>query len=204
MPAPLTNLIPLQELPPGAVNSIRRGAVNFALKEAATRLGMSIDELVVRDVRPVEDLQMYSTGTTLATIEDWVFTTAATTTTGFVTVTGDKNMGNNRFVVLFGVRDNRLAIATVATAAPAALVVGPSSVSLVKVSVGGADKVVWDTKCMQGYGQDQAAFTQYFVLIPQNTTFNISYYKSQATASMLIWLALIGITVEPRGKIISP
>ena len=147
---------------------------------------------------------MYSTGTTLATIEDWVFTTAATTTTGFVTVTGDKNMGNNRFVVLFGVRDNRLAIATVATAAPAALVVGPSSVSLVKVSVGGADKVVWDTKCMQGYGQDQAAFTQYFVLIPQNTTFNISYYKSQATASMLIWLALIGITVEPRGKIISP
>lgn len=204
MAAAMTELRPYRELTPGFINHIHEDVRRALLAIVAKELNLNEDQLLTRNVRPVLDLKMYSTGTTDATVEDWVFTTAATTTTGFVTVTGDKTMTDNRFVALYGIRDARLPIGTIATAAPAALVAGPSSVSLVRINVGGADRVIWDTKVVQGYGQDQSAFAQAAVIIPQNASFNISYYKSQATASMLIWLQLVGIVCEPRGKTFSP
>lgn len=199
-----TQLIPIQELTPGQVGAIRNVVKNNLVSKASHELNLPEDKLVVRDVRPVEDLAMYASHGSAATVEDWLFTSTASTGTGFVTVTGTATMDDNRYVALFGVRDYRLGIATVATAGPATLICGPSSVSLVKINVGGADKVVWDTKVMQAYSQDLVAFTPSPVIIPQNVTYNIYYYKSQATNSMVIWLQLIGLVVEPRGKTISP
>lgn len=199
-------LVPIKELTPGAIGKIRNDVIETTVALAERELSLSRDRLVVRDVRPVEDLQIYASHGAAATVEDWIFTTTNTTDTGFVTVTGDASMADDRFVALFGIRDKRMKIADVAAATPAEQKVGPSSVSLVKLSVGGADKVIWDTKCVQGYAYlgNLVAFCPSAVIIPQNLTFNIYYYKSDATASMIIWLELIGITVEPRGKTISP
>ena len=197
-------LIPIQQMTPGAVTALRSAVVNALVAKASQILNLAPEKLVVRNTRPVEDLIMYSTGTTNATVEDWIFTTAATTTTGFITITGDKTMADNRFVALYGFMDFRLGIATRATAGAAALIVEPSSHSLIRISVGGADRVIWDTKVVQAHLNDQVAVTNSPVIIPQNTTFNIAIYKSQATSAMIVSAGLLGVTVEPVGKIVSP
>ncbi len=209
MPASLINLIPLAELTPGQVGAIRNEVIDNLVKQASQELRLSPDSLVVRDVCPVRDLAMYSVLTTAATTEDWVFN-ASTTAAAFVSVTGTNAMADQRYVALYGVRDLRTGLmATGAGGASAtlacALGIAAACVSLIKINIGGSDKVIWDIKAMEAYPRWAAAFAPTAVVIPQNASFNISYYKMDSAAGQKpIFLQLVGVTVEPRGKVISP
>ena len=77
-------------------------------------------------------------------------------------------------------------------------------VSLIKIQVGGADKVIWDLGSMEAYIDMNVAFTQAPVLIPQNVSYNIYYYFKTTAPGIKAWLQLIGVVVEPRGLTISP
>ena len=204
----LTQLIPIVELTPGQVGHIRNSVINRVIAEAAKELRMEPDKLVVRDVRPVGDLQMlYSTGVD-ATTENWYYNATATTN-GYQSVTGDKTMGDQRWVALFGVRDFRCNLGGLLTATvpcTSGVVNDLSRVSLIKINVGGGDKVMWDSKGMQAYQQAPVAITPSAVIIPQNTIFNISYYKAMTVVSDCgaFTMQLIGVAVEPRGRLISP
>ena len=82
--------------------------------------------------------------------------------------------------------------------------------SMIKFEVGGSTAAIWQIESMSAYKWDQAAFSPAAVIIPQNTNFNIKFYmkhKSMTKATGLvgsIWLQLIGVTIEPRGKVITP
>lgn len=210
MAMPITTLIPIPELTPGAVGSIRNQVINAVVKTAATELGLPQDKLVVRDVRPVGDLQMYAGGTTDATVEDWIYDSSTITASAYNTVTGDKTMGDNRFVALFGVRDLRGTLTIHATGAGGTsnyyeMFSMASVVSQIKVAVGGSDKVIWDIESIQPYKNQMVGFTNSPVIIPQNTLFNIKYYYNGAQCpGSRVNLQLIGVTVEPRGKVIAP
>jgi len=207
MSAALIQLIPIQELTAGQVGAIRNSVINQVVAMASKELHMPEEKLVVRDVRPVGDLQMYFNAAVDATTEAWFYNCTATTN-GYVSVSGDKTMGDQRWVAIYGVRDWRLSQGNILTATVLATMtnVDLSRVSLVKISVGGGDKVIWDTKSMSGYTEAQVAFTPSAIIIPQNTTFNIRYYKATNTVSDcgVMSLQLIGVAVEPRGKLVSP
>lgn len=206
--AALIQLIPMQELSAGQVGAIRNQVISQVVATASKELHMAEEKLVVRDIRPVADLQIYYSGTTDATSESWAYNSTATTN-GYVSITGDKTMGDQRWVAIYGVRDMRLALGGIYTAtnvATSGMCQDISRVSLIKISVGGGDKVIWDTRSMGGYTEAQVAFSPSAIIIPQNTTFNIRYYKNMYTVSDcgMFSLQLIGVCVEPRGKVVSP
>jgi len=199
-----TLLIPVCEMPPGSISQIRNQVKDQLLAIAQPELKIATKDLIIRDLRWVEDLQAYSVGTTAATINDWTFTTAGTATTGFITITGDKQMGNQRFVALYGVRDLRLTYGT-QQAAATVLAAIPQAVSLVKIDVGGGTRAQWDLSKVEGtLVGELAGVSPSAVIIPQNVLFNIYFYKSLGVASVIARVVLMGMVVEPRGLVISP
>ena len=203
----LTHIIPIQELTPGQVGKIRNDAIEGTVAMASKELNLPRERLVVRDVRPVADLAMYSILTTASTVEWWYYSltadavgwTAVSPTTG--------TMGDNKFVCLFGIRDLSTHVghsSMAATATTASRNDGWPVISMVKLNVGGSDKVTWDACGLRGYS-DHVGFTPSAVIIPQNTSFVIYYYQEEKNATALTtFFQLIGVTVEPRGLTISP
>jgi len=215
MGAALTQLIPIQELTPGAVGAIRNQVINSVVALASSELGLAPEKLVVRDVRPFSDLQLYAGGTTDSTLDQWLYDATTTTAAAFTAINGSKTMGDQRYVALFGIRDLRRGLgihttgmATGDTAVGLAAIpehAKPAAVvSLVKINVGGADKVIWDLTSIEAYPEQQIGFTPSAVIIPQNASFVISYYFKTTIAGIRANLQLIGVAVEPRGKVISP
>ncbi len=209
MAASIVNLLPLAELTPGQVGAIRNSVIDSLVKQASQELRLSPDSLIVRDVLPVTDLAWYTTPGTAATVQDWVYN-ATTTSAAFVSVTGTAAMADQRYVALYGVRDLRVGLMATGpggASATAAVTLGEvaAAVSLVKINVGGSDKVIWDIKNMEAYPRWASAFAPTAVVIPQNASYNISLYKMDSAAGQKpIFLQMIGVTVEPRGKVISP
>lgn len=200
-----TQLIPLAELSPGAVGAIRNKVIEQVVAEAARLTNLDKSQMVVRDVRPVLDLGLYSGGTTDATVEDWVYT-ATSGVSGFTSVSGPNVMADQRFVAIYGVRDLRkgLGVHATATAPTTEVFLGPT-VSFIRITVGGSEKTYWDSSVVQAYDEYSVAFSPTAVIIPQNASFNIHYYFTPSTlADAIARLQLIGVTVEPRGKLISP
>lgn len=202
MGAALTQLIPVQELPAGQISAIRNSVIDNLVRQVSKELNRPETDLVVRDLRPVEDLVLYSTGTTAATINDWVFTTAASTTQGFVTITGDQTMGDQRFVAIFGVKDLREVYGIKQAAATVAHCL-PQYISLIKINVGGTDKAMWDISKLQCY-EEHAGICPSACIIPQNTLYNLSLYKSLGVSGGVANIVFDGIVVEPRAKTVSP
>ena len=210
----LTQMIPLRELAPGQVSAIRNQVIAHVVAKASKELGMSPGELVVRDTRPLLDLTMRAQSITTSTSERWGFTATDTITPGFATVTGAATMGDQRFVALYGVRDRGLnkGGSDGATAATA-MWTWQMNYSFVLIQVGGADKVVWDMSSLRAYKRENSCFSSSAVIIPQNAGYNIQYYRPGSLGAGVPvdsdvhsthWLQLIGVTVEPRGKVISP
>lgn len=199
-----TLLIPTQDLPPGQVSAIRNEIFKSLAQFAAIELKMPVGDLVVRDLRPVEDLVLYSTGTTPATINNWLFTTAATATTGFVTVTGDREMADQRYVALFGVKDLKDSHGPTAIVGATSCAVSPQAISLIKIIVGGSDKAIWDLCKCACYTNACAGISPSAVVIPPNALYNIQYYKTLPIASAPAYIVLEGVVVEPRGLVLSP
>lgn len=221
MQATQTQLIPIQEMTPGAVGAIRNQVINNLVAQVSRELGLPADKLVVRDIRPLLDLAMYGEAAATATSERWGYV-ATGTTIGFTTVTGAGTMGDQRYVAIYGVRDRGImrgasGSATISSATAAIGIASPGGykqvISLIKINVGGADKVIWDISGVRAYTDAAVAFSPSAVVIPQNASFNIYYYRQGSievgieTAPVtdeICWLQLVGVTVEPRGKVISP
>jgi len=199
-----TLLIPTCELPPGAISQIRNQVKDALVAIASHEMKLQPKDLIVRDLRWVEDLQAYSTGTTAATVNDWTFTTAAGVATGYAVVTPVANMTTNRYVALFGVRDLRWTYG-VAQAAPTTRVALPQAVSLIKIDVGGGTRAIWDLSKVEGVIiGEMAGICSTAVIIPQNTSYQISYYKMLAVNSVIARIVLAGLVVEPRGIVCAP
>jgi len=211
--ATLTHLVPLQELSPGAVGAIRNQVIKSTVAQAVRELNLPEDKLVVRDVRPLLDLAMDSAVGTASTSERWGFGDALVAI-GWISVTGANTMGDQRYVALYGVRDMGLNYGASGSATiPVALASYKEIISFIRINVGGADKVVWDISGIRAYQDANVAFAPSAVVIPQNASFNISYYREGSleagvpvapTTLEVAWLQLVGIVVEPRGKVISP
>ena len=210
-----TQLIPFAELAPGAIAAIRNSVISGVVALASKELTLPPDKLVVRDLRPFADLALYSGGTTALTSEIWGYA-ATGTTAGYVAINAaTATMGDQRYVAIYGVRDrHNNAISGSATLAPAASNANAKQVvSLIKINVGGSDKVLWDISSMYAYMDGRSAFAYGAVVIPQNSSYVISYYRmgllevgvyAAPVTDEIAWLQLVGVVVEPRGKVISP
>jgi len=214
MSVALTHIIPLRELAPGQVSAIRNQVIAKVVAQASHELGMPPSQLVVRDVRPLLDLAMRMQSVTTSTSERWGHVATDTITPAFATVTGAATMGDQRFVALYGVRDRGLnkGGSDGATAATT-MWTWQMNFSFIMIQVGGADKVVWDISSVRAYRRENTCFSSSAVIIPQNAGYNIQYYRPGSLGAGVpvnsdidstTWLQLIGITVEPRGKVISP
>jgi hypothetical protein len=202
-----TCLIPIQELTPGQVGAIRNQAIQAVVALASRELAMTEDRLVVRDVRPTTDLELYEGPADTAAYDKWEFD--VTETAGYIDAnSASATMADQRYVCLFGVRDRRLNIggasgASGATTAAGAVSTARTRISLIKVIVGGAEKVIWDTTNLEAYSGDLVGFTSSPVIIPQNASYKVQYYHLDALGGR-VYLQLIGVVVEPRGKVVSP
>ena len=204
-----TYLVPVQEMTPGMVAEVRNSVIDQVVRIAAKELGMAEKDLVVRDVLPVNDLGFDFSAASGGTGEcNWEFA-ATVTTVGYATVTGASTMSNNRYVAIFGVRDLRMGIgATYGCTDQLGFILPPSPTSLIKFEVGGAVKAIWDTTGLSAY-REMAGFTTAPILIPQNAAYNIYFYNRPygtvgTGIAIYSYLQLIGVTVEPRGQLVSP
>lgn len=212
MPALECQLIPIREMQPGQIGAIRNRVIDFVVKRAAKELAMPEEKLVVRDVRPASDLALYAGGTTTSTVDEWLYDATSTTSNAFTSVSGSAQMGDQRYVAIFGVRDLRKSLGlhntsmgtdltgfvTSGQSLPAAQVV-----SFIKIIVGGSDKVIWDLSSFQPYA-DSVGYSNSPVIIPQNTQYQIQYQFNTTIAGIRAYLQLIGVVVEPRGRTITP
>ena len=210
----LTQLIPLQELTPGQVGKIRNDAINAIVAKACRELNKLPDDLVVRDILPYTDIGWDYGTASAGTVNKWVHNATAAAV-GYSSITGAETMADNRYVAIFGVRDYSAGLGATlgATGGAATMAAGGSTIypalammSLIKFNVGGADKVIWDITCLRAYLASgvAVAFSPSVVVIPQNTSFNVYFYQQLANADIDVYLQLLGVTVEPRGKLISP
>ncbi|MBW2559622.1 MAG: hypothetical protein JRE40_02080 [Deltaproteobacteria bacterium] len=197
MPA-LTQLIPVQELAPGAVAAIRNEVVNFLLAKASSELKMGRDLLIARDLRPQSDLDWGSDATTglaktALTTDIWNLTSDDSLSGYLPLITSASTvMADQRYVGIFGLRDTRMALAT-----PIAQVT-----SLWKFDVGHSVKAIWDLSKCNAYKSMICGVSPSAIIIPQNTYFQIYGYSIATNTAHYVLLE--GVVVEPRGKVISP
>jgi len=198
-----TVLTPIQELAPGQVSAIRNGVIDAVVKKASKELSLPENKLVVRDIRAYDDLGFgnntdYSATATITNV--WGTFVSGTTTyvlsaasTGYVDAIADnKTMGDDRYVVLFGVRDWRICRPTTID----------YQVGLVKFEIGNADKAIWDvTKC-EAYKNYIAGITSSAIVIPPNAPYQIQCFL--IASGVALHLQLMGVVVEPVGLVITP
>ena len=208
-------LIPLQEMTPGAVGAIRNQVVSALVFLVSQELNMAPDKLVCRDVRPASDLAMYAGGTTTSTVDEWLYDATTTTANAFTAVSAAATMGDQRYVALFGVRDIRGRVGVHSTAMGVALIdtgggtdytarpLPAAVVSFIQLQVGGANKVIWDVNSIESY-DTPVGFSPSPVVIKQNVSYQIQYLFNTTIAGLRTWLQLIGIVCEPRGRTITP
>jgi len=169
-------LIPASELTIGASASIRHAIVASLVAQASKELSLPPDKLVVRDIRPLGDLDY--------TYEDWMENTGATAGAFETMTTG--SMGDQRFVGIYGLK-----------------LKGDSAdaCSQIRVNVGGGDRIIWHIQSLSKR-DDWIGFCPAGVIIPQNAAYTISRYVR--AVSVPFYCQLKGVAVEPRGKLISP
>ena len=218
MRAAQTQLIPMQEMTPGMIAEVRNSVITSTVALASKEIGLPPDALIVRDILPNTDLTWkFSTTSSATTGESWERNMTAVAI-GYQTVaTG--NMATQRFVAIFGLRDGRV---TSGPTGASTLVSGLYSnathaigdylilntTSLVKFEVGGGARAIWDSSSMLPY-MDKVAFCPSAVVIPQNAAFTIYIYQigtegnNVTVAELAAFIQPIGVTVEPRGKLVT-
>lgn len=196
--ATLSQLIPVQELAPGAVGAIRNAVVTFLLAKASQELKMDSDMLIVRDIRPQSDLDWGSDATTGleqtgVTSDIWNILSDDALSGYLPLITSASTvMADQRYVGIYGLRDTRMALAT-----PIAQVT-----SLWRFDVGHSYKAIWDLSKCNAYKTMICGVSPTVIVIPQNTYFQIYGYSIALTTAHYVLLE--GVVVEPRGKVISP
>lgn len=195
MGAALMHLVPKQEYAPGAVAAIKNQVVNSLIDKASQELSLRPEQLVARDIRSYEDLWWCKTDSVVATEDDWLFTTTTINTWESIS-DDDRTMADERFVAIWGLRDMwmRTQMDTDAVTVPA--------ISLVRITVGGATKTIWDLGPCGCYAPEITGICPSAIIIPQNASFLFEGYVNAAATA--IYLMPLGIVCEPRGKLISP
>lgn len=197
--------IPVAELAPGAIAAIRNEIIGILMARASRELNKSPEQLIVRDLRPLDDIGWAThddIGTTALDENEWIFESDDSKNQGTFTamVSSDYDeMGDDRYVAIYGVKDMRMSLSS-----PIA-----QALSMLKFNVGGNDKVIWDLQNMQAYPNALAAVCPSpGVIIPPSTAFQIYGYGclSDGTTATDIdcYIVLEGIVVEPKGKVLSP
>ena len=175
MTASLIQLIPLSELASGQTAAIRNEIVKKMVAEVMSKTNLKEEQLVVRDIRPKDDLDY--------TYDDWYETTGATADAYETMSTG--TMGDVRWVGIYGIKDDPLT----------------QSCSSIKFNVGGADKVIWNLQSLNEY-DGMVGVSPSGIIIPQMTPYTISRYVRSASSPT--HLVLKGVVIEPRGRVLSP
>lgn len=200
--AKLTQLVPMQELSAGQVSAQRNRVIKDLLARASRELKMAEDKLVVRDIRPFTDLG-WATEDTAAdalvkaaiTADRWDFTTDDANALWLSAIlTTKRTMADQRYVAIFGLRDSRVAYATIIAI----------QCTLWRFQVGNSYKAIWDASKCYAYRNHVAGFCPTEIVIPQNTQFNIFGYLPTAVGNALSHVSLEGVVVEPSGKVVSP
>ena len=196
-------LIPACEMPVGAISQIRNQVKKSLLEIASTQLKMPQKDLVVRDLRWVEDIVGYATAGVASTVNDWTYTGAGAAT-GYISVTGVAAMPVNKFMAIYGARDLRWTYAAQVAAPttgpePYAL---PQNVSLIKIDVGGGTRAIWDLSKAQG-SEEMSGICPSAVIIQQMQSYEIWYYQTILFAAP-VRIVLDGMVADPRGLTISP
>jgi len=201
-----TQLIPVVELAPGAISRIRNEAIAKVVSLASRELNKSPEELIVRDIRPYSDIYWCTHDDaidgTVATTETWIadkFDDSAILGDYVATIAASHTtMADSRYVCIYGVKDIRMCLATKIE----------KTISLIKVSVGGNDRVIWDVQNIEGYPNAMAGVCPSPIVIPQNTDYQIYVYGGLSVATggtdLYGYIILEGFVVEPRGKVLSP
>jgi len=212
MRATQTHLALINEMTPGMVATIRNSVINQVVALAAKELHLDESQLVIRDIRPYNDLGMKycQLAGSARTTDAWEYDVTYSAV-GYASVTGDATMGDQRYVALFGVRDYKSGYGDTKTCTESGGRYLPpeSHISNIKIAVGGAIKAIWDISGLGSQLERRVAFSPSAVIIPQNASYNISYYIGNIiTASTAlvgaVYLQLVGVVVEPRGKVITP
>ena len=166
-------------VPYKAYTLMRQDLIDMAKKE----LGLSEDELVVRQLRP-EDVMVTNTpqwsesDSTAGLYGGW-----ATGASGWVTLTNTYSMVDNRFVGIYGVSDRS------------------TNVTQLKITRSGSVARYWHIQELIPNCENNAMFVDDPIIIPQNNLLTIEGY---ALASATEYLRLIGLTVERKGLLVSP
>lgn len=205
-----THMIPVMELAPGSVSAIRNGVIAGLMKQASEQLRLPEDKLVVRDIRPYADLAWFSNNAvanvfTEITNERWDTTIDATvgfcdaSTDFFDIIDADHvSMADERFVAIWGVKDARACLATL---------IEPR-ITLIKFTVGGNDRAIWDIQGKDAYMNAMAAVSPSAIVIPQNTDYQIAiqpaFNGNTGASDVVEYLTLEGVVIEPMGKLLSP
>lgn len=169
-------LIPMQELATGQTAAIRNGAIAAVLAEVSKKLRISPEKLVVRDIRPKEDLDY--------TYTTWFESTGATAAQYETMSSG--TMSDRRFIGLYGVKDDSEV----------------TNVTKIRIKVGNSVKAIWHLQNLYSEGGPRIGFCPSVVIIPQNSPYTIERYIHNASSPAQIILK--GFVVEPYGKVLSP
>jgi len=201
-----TQLIPVSELAPGAVSSIRDNIIARVVATAAAELGRPVSDMVVRDIRPYDDLKWATNTDAVAaalTTNTWICESDDSENyNAFKNSVSDTSLANvmsdSRWIAIFGVKDLRMCLATSIARA----------LTFMRISVGGNDRVIWDLSVIQSYPDAMAAICPSGVIIPQNTEYMIDFYGGLSddggSTNVASYIMVEGIVVEPRGKVLSP
>ncbi|MBW2559620.1 MAG: hypothetical protein JRE40_02070 [Deltaproteobacteria bacterium] len=198
-----TILTPVQELAAGQVSAIRNAVIDAVVRKASRELALPEEKLVVRDIRAYDDLGFgnntdYMASATATNVwgtfksTDSYVTSAAGGGAFCDAIPDNTTMADDRYVALYGVRDWRIARPTI----PA------NNVSLIRFTIGVADRCIWDlTKC-EAYKNFIAGITPSAVVIPPKAPYQISPYL--IADSIQVCLQLMGVVVEPVGILVTP
>lgn len=198
-------LTPVSELAPGAIAAIRNEIIDILMARASRELNKPLEQLLSRDLRPLDDIGWAThadIGITALTEDEWIFTSDDSANYGaftkMISTTYDE-LAKDRYVAIYGVKDMRMSLAS-----PIA-----QALSMLKINVGGNDKVIWDLQSMQAYPNALSAVCPPpGVIIPPSTAFQIYGYGGLSddggSTDIASYIVLEGIVVEPKGKVLSP
>jgi len=176
--ATLTQLVPISELAPGEVSTIRNRFIRTICELAANELRLPITSLVVRDIRPKADLDY--------TYEDWGETTGTTADAYETMSTGTGSGVSDKWIGFYGVMVDKDCL---------------GNCTMLKFNIGNGDRAIWELESLKDE-DNGVGFSPAGVVIPPNTPYTISRYVRNASSPARILLK--GVVVEPRGKTISP
>jgi hypothetical protein len=199
----ITTLIPVQELVSGRLADIREAIIDAVVQKASSELTLPEEQLLVRDIRAYDDLKFGANTDYLATAQTtnvWgtfkhtdTYVAEAATAGAYVDAVPDSTtMADQRYIVLYGVRDMRESLATVIE----------QDISLIKFTIGTSDKVIWDLSKCEAYKDGIAGVTPSAVVIPPLAPYQIDPYLMDG--GVVPYLQLMGFVVEPVGLLLVP